>query len=79
MSDENQIEKTYTAAGQIFIGFGTLVFLTMVMALPFMYFWNNTLIEVTTFCKEITFWQSMGMLLFIFFIGRIFNLNKIGK
>lgn len=76
MSEENEFEKTYTAAGAFFLGLLALFFGTALFAFPFMHFWNNILIEVTTIFKEITYWQSVGMLIFIFFIGRLFNLSN---
>lgn len=72
---EADFEQTYTASGAFFLGLISLFLMTLLFAIPFMYVWNNVIIEVITICKETTYWQSFGMLLFIFFIGRIFNLN----
>jgi hypothetical protein len=75
MTEENEIEKTYTAAGAFFLGLIGLLFGTMLFAFPFMYVWNNVLIEVTTIFKEINYWQSVGMIFFIFFVGRLSNFS----
>jgi len=52
-----------------------LLFGSMLFAFPFMYFWNNVLIEVSTILKEINYWQSVSTIIFIFFIGRLFNFS----
>lgn len=78
MTDEKDtdIEQTFTAAGTFFIGLMALALVTLIFALPFMYVWNNILVETTTCFKEIGYWQSVMMLFFIFMIGRIFNLSN---
>ena len=73
MSTEEEKDQVFTAAGAFFIGLITLSFITSLLALPFMYVWNNVCVEALTVCKEISYWQSVGLLFFIFFIGRIFN------
>jgi|APGre2960657404_1045060.scaffolds.fasta_scaffold00106_41 hypothetical protein len=75
MTEDNEIEKTYTAAGALFLGLIGLLFGSMLFAFPFMYFWNNVLIEVSTILKEINYWQSVSTIIFIFFIGRLFNFS----
>ena len=76
MSTEEEKDQVFTAAGAFFIGIVGLFFFTSLFALPFMYVWNNVCVEVLTFCKEISYWQSIGMLFFIFFIGRIINFTN---
>lgn len=66
-------EKAFVAVGTFFTAILVIIFATLLIALPIQYIWNNVLLEVTTFCKEISFWQSASIVCMVFIFGRIFN------
>jgi hypothetical protein len=75
MDEDDKIEKILTPAGSFAIGIIAVFCMACIMAFPFQYFWNNVLIEVSTILKEINYWQSVSTIIFIFFIGRLFNFS----
>ena len=75
MDEDDKIEKILTPAGSFVIGITAVFCMACIMAFPFQYAWNNVLIEVSTILKEINYWQSVSTIIFIFFIGRLFNFS----
>ena len=79
MLSEEEKEQLFTKEGSFLIGLFALFLLTFIFAFIFMYLWNNVCVEVISTCKEITYWQSVGMIYFLFFLGRLINFTKSSK
>jgi hypothetical protein len=60
---------------QALIGFLALAVVTLIFAWPFQWLWNNVLMDAVDFVKILSYWQSFGMLTFIYIISIFFNLK----
>jgi hypothetical protein len=71
MNDANKIQQ------QAFyiIGIVVLLLVIMVLAWPIQSLWNSVLVSALSCCREITYWQAVGFEVFVFILGRIFNMN----
>lgn len=71
MADANKIQQQ----ALYIIGIVVLLLVIMVLAWPIQFLWNSVLISALSCCREITYWQAVGFEVFVFILGRIFNMN----
>lgn len=57
-----------------------LFMVILILAWPIQTLWNGIIVSVIAGCREMTFWQAVGFEVFVFMLGRIFNMtNKVEK
>jgi|GEM_PF-1198301 len=71
MSSEKLLEQvSYIIA--VFV----IIMVILILAWPIQTLWNGVIVSVIAGCREMTFWQAVGFEVFVFMLGRIFNMNN---